>query len=115
MTKCLSSFRAMGAVVATPGVLARLAAAYGALGRPVEGLDCLGEAAKIIEKSGERRNEFDVAFVRGDLLLATGDRTMAEGSYRRALAIAAQQGAKTFELRGATSPRSPMARRGQKD
>ncbi len=102
MTKCLSSLRAMGAVVATPGVLARLAAAYGALGRPVEGLDCLGEAAKIIEKSGERRNEFDVAFVRGDLLLATGDRTMAEGSYRRALAIAAQQGAKTSELRGAT-------------
>jgi tetratricopeptide (TPR) repeat protein len=103
MTKCLSSLRAMGAVVGTPGVLAGLAAAYGALGRPVEGLDCLGEAAKIIEKNGERQNEFDVALVRGDLLLATGDRVTAEESYRRALSIATQQGAKTFELRAATS------------
>ena len=83
------------------GMLAALAAAYGALGRPVEGLDCLGEAAKIIEKNGER-SEFDLPLVRGDLLLATGDRIMAEESYRRALAIATQQGAKTFELRGAT-------------
>ena len=102
MTKGLSSLRAMGAVVGTPGVLAGLAAAYGALGRPVEGLDYLGEAAKIIEKTGERGNAFEVAGVRGDLLLATGDRIMAEESYRRAVAIAAQQGAKTSELRGAT-------------
>ena len=103
MTKGLSSFRAMGAVVGTPWALAGLAATYGALGRPVEGLDCLGEAAKIIEKNGERLNEFDVALVRGDLLLATGDRIMAEESYRQARAIAAQQGAKTSELRGATA------------
>jgi class 3 adenylate cyclase/tetratricopeptide (TPR) repeat protein len=102
-TKGLSSLRAMGAVVGTPGVLAGLATAYGALGRPVEGLDCLGEAAKIIEKNGERQNEFNVSLVRGDLLLATGDRTMAEESYRRALATATQQGAKTAELWGATA------------
>ena len=103
MTKGLSSFRAMGAIVGTAGVLAGLAAAYGALGRPVEGLDCLGEAAKIVENTGERQNEFEVAGVRGDLLLATGDRIIAEESYRQALAIATQQGAKTFELRAATS------------
>ena len=41
-------------------------------------------------------NEFDVALVRGDLLLATGDRIVAEESYRRALAIATEQGAKTL-------------------
>ena len=102
MTKGLSLFRAMGAVLGTPWVLSELAAAYGALGRPVEGLDCLGEAVKIIEKTGERVTEFDVALVRGDLLLATGDRIMAEESYRRALGIARQQGARTFEIRGAT-------------
>ena len=103
MTNGLSSFRAMGAVMGTPWALARLAAAYGALGRPVEGLDCLGEAAKIIEKTGERSNESDVVLVRGDLLLATGDRIMAEESYRRALAIAKQQGTRLYELRGATA------------
>ena len=102
MTKGLSSLRAMDCVQGMPGMLAAIAAAYGALGRSVEGLDCLGEAAKIIEKNGHRSNEFGVARVRGDLLLARGDRIMAEESYRQALAIAAHQGAKTSELRGAT-------------
>jgi tetratricopeptide (TPR) repeat protein len=92
----------MGAFVATPGVLWGLAAAYGALDRPVEGLDCLGEAAEFIEKTGERTHESDVALVRGYLLLATGDRIMAEESYRRALAIATQRCGRTSELRGAT-------------
>ena len=103
LTNGLSSLRAMGAVVGTPWALSGLATAYGALGRPVEGLDCLGEAAKIIEKTGERANEFDVALSRGDLLLATGDRTMAEESYRRAIAIATQLGIRLPELRGATT------------
>jgi len=103
MTKGLSSLRAMGAFVGMPWALTGLAAAYGALGRPVEGLDCLGEAAKIIEKNGERRYEFDVALSRGDLLLATGDRMMAEESYRRSLAIATQQGVRLSELHGATA------------
>jgi len=85
-----------------PWALTGLAAAYGALGRPVEGLDCLGEATNMTEKTGERARESAVALVRGDLLLATGDRIMAEESYRQALAIATQQGARTFELRGAT-------------
>ena len=93
----------MGAFVGMPWALTGLAAAYGALGRPVEGLDCLGEAAKIIEKNGERRYEFDVALSRGDLLLATGDRIMAEESYRRSLAIATQQGVRLSELHGATA------------
>ncbi len=49
------------------------------------------------------RAALDVALVRGDLLLVTGDRTLAEENYRRALAIATQQGARTYELRGATA------------
>jgi len=102
MMKGLSSLRAMGFAVGRSGLLAGLATAFGALGRAVEGFDCLGEAAKIVGKTGERLNEFDVALVRGDLLLATGDRIMAEESYRQALAIAALQGARTYELRGAT-------------
>jgi predicted negative regulator of RcsB-dependent stress response len=80
----------MGFALGMPGCLAVLAAVYGALGQPVEGLDCLGEAAEIIE-NGDRLYESNVAFVRGNLLLATGDRTMAEESYRQALAIAKQQ------------------------
>jgi predicted ATPase len=94
----LSSYRAMGFALGMPGSLAVLAAVYDALGQPVEGLDCLGEAVEIIEKNGDRLYEFNVAIVRGNLLLATGERTMAEESYRQALAIAKQQGARTSEL-----------------
>jgi predicted ATPase len=66
-------------------------------------LDCLSEAAKIVERTGVRMNEFEVARVRGDLLLVTGDRIMAEESYRQSLAIATRQGARTYELLGATA------------
>ena len=50
----------------------------------------------------ERGSGARVALVRGDLLLDTGDQTMAEESHYQALAIAKQQGARTYELRGAT-------------
>jgi predicted ATPase len=41
--------------------------------------------------------------VQGDLLNATGDQAAAEQTYRRALAVADRQRARTLELRAATS------------
>jgi class 3 adenylate cyclase/tetratricopeptide (TPR) repeat protein len=111
----LSSARAMGFALGMPGSLAVLAAVYGALGQPVEGLDCLGEAVEIIEKNGDRLYESNVAFVRGNLLLATGDRTMAEESYRQARAIAKQQGARTSELLAAMSMARLWRDQGKRD
>ena len=73
------------------------------LGQPGEGLNCLAEAAQIIETTEERVNEAELHRVRGDLLNATGDRSAAERSYRQALAVAERQSAKLFELRAATS------------
>ena len=103
LTKGLSIFRATGAVLGTPIILARLAEAYARLGRPVEGLNCLAEAAQIIQATDERVGEADVYQVQGELLNAAGDRAGAEQSYRQALAIAQRQSAKLFELRAATS------------
>jgi predicted ATPase len=40
---------------------------------------------------------------KGDLFNATGDQTAAEQSYHQALAVAARQSAKVFELHTATS------------
>jgi predicted ATPase len=84
-------------------MLTRLAEAYARLGQPGEGLNCLTEAAQIIEATDERRDEAEVHLVRGDLLNATSDRAATEQSYHQALVVARRQSAKLFELRAATS------------
>jgi len=99
----LVAIRAAGAVAGTPIALIRLAEAYAILGQSVEGLNCLAEAAQIIEMTEERRNEAELHRARGDLLCAMGDRSAAEQGYRQALAVAKRQSAKLLELRAAIS------------
>jgi predicted ATPase len=73
------------------------------LRRPVQGLNYLAEAAQIIETTEERVLEAALHQVRGELLNATGNQTAAEQSCHQALAVAARQSAKLFELGAATS------------
>jgi len=73
------------------------------MGKPGEGLNCLAQAAEIIEATDERYREAEMHRLRGDALDATGDREEAERSYHQALTIARQQGAKLFELRTSIS------------
>jgi predicted ATPase len=103
LTQGLTVLRATGTVIGTPSVLIGLAAAYGMTGQPVEGLNCLTEAAQIIETTEERYYEAELHRMRGDLLNAIGDQAVAEQSYGQALAVAERQSAKMFELRAATS------------
>jgi len=103
LMKGLSVVRSTGAVIGTPSTLVAVAETYAQLGRPVEGLNCLAEAAQIIETTDERVGEARFHRSRGDLLNATGDRAAAEQSYHQALAVAERQGTKLFELLAATS------------
>jgi predicted ATPase/class 3 adenylate cyclase len=103
LAKGLSMLRGTGAVLSTPRALGFLAEAFARLGRPVEGLNCLGEAAQIIETTDERLDEAELRRLCEDLLLATGDAAAAEASYREALALARRQSAKLWELRTAAS------------
>lgn len=80
-----------------------LAEAHAILGQPDGGLNCLSEAAQIIEATEERYAEAELHRLRGDLLNAARDPSAAEQNYRRALAVAEGQSAKLFELRAATS------------
>jgi predicted ATPase len=80
-----------------------LAEAHAMLGHPGEGLNCLAEAAQIIEATEERLDEAELHRLHGNLLDATGDRSAAEWDYRQALGVAERQSAKLFELRAATS------------
>jgi predicted ATPase len=99
----LTTVRASGAVLNTPQHYMWLAEAHAVLEQLVEGLNCLAEAAQIIETTGERHNVAELYRLRGNLLYATGDPSAAEECYHQALAVAKRQSAKLWELLGATS------------
>jgi predicted ATPase len=103
MTKGLAIARATGASLCSPHALVMLAEGYAKLEQVDEALNCLAEAAQIIEVTDERYHEAELHRLRGELLEKTGNEAAAEESYRQALAVANRQSAKTFELRAATS------------
>jgi predicted ATPase len=103
ITRGIAGMRATGSVSGTPGALVMLARAYAMVGQPADGLNCLAEAARIIETTEERHGEAELHRLRGDLLNATGDPSAAERSYHQALAVAKLQSAKLFEMRASIS------------
>jgi tetratricopeptide (TPR) repeat protein len=103
ITNGLAMHRATGAVLMTPWMLMKLAAARHRLGQSINGLKCLAEAVQHIEATDERCEEAELHRVRGDLLNATADQAGAEQSYHQALVVAQRQSARLFELRTATS------------
>ncbi|MGH7288140.1 MAG: hypothetical protein ACREI8_09015 [Myxococcota bacterium] len=74
-------------------------------GRQVEALDFTGGALAISAQIRQPFYDAELHRSRGDLLLAVDGHTEAdaEASYQRALEIARSQGARSFELRAATS------------
>jgi class 3 adenylate cyclase/tetratricopeptide (TPR) repeat protein len=103
ITQGMAGIRATGAVTGVPSLLMMFAGAYATFGKPVDGLNCLAEAAQIIETTDERYSEAELHRLRGDLLNTTGDPSAAEQSYHQALAVAKLQNAKLFELRASIS------------
>ena len=99
----LTAVRATGTVLNTPLVLMWLAETYAMLRQPVEGLNCLAEAARIVETTEERNSEAELHRLRGDLLNTTRDPSAAERAYHQALAVARRQSATLLELRASIS------------
>src|SRR5689334_669833 len=95
LTQGLAELRRTGAVVGMPLVFTWLSKAHAMLGQPAEAVNCLTEAARIVEATDERVGEAELLHrVRGDLLNAIGDQSAAEQHYRQAIAIAEGQSAK---------------------
>jgi class 3 adenylate cyclase/predicted ATPase len=98
--------------------LAGQAETYGILGKTREGLDAVGEALDIIQKTEERWCEAEVHRIQGELLQLSGRPSEAEASFRQAIEVAHHQEAKSWELRATLSlsrllqkqGRSPEAR-----
>ena len=70
------------------GYCASLAEAQASAGRHQEGLATLAEAFALVEETDERYCEAELHRQRGELLLAQGDESAAEASFRRAIAVA---------------------------
>jgi predicted ATPase len=82
-----------------------LAEACCKLGNAEEGIFAVNEALAMMAAMGAQIWLSELHRVKGELLLirAPSDHAAAEGSFRKALAIARQQGSQAWELRAATS------------
>jgi class 3 adenylate cyclase/predicted ATPase len=83
--------------------LAGLAFAQILAERPDAALETIGQALQIGEKHGERWMNAELHRLSGDAHIALGDRARAEQEFRRAIAIAHEQGSKIHEIRAATN------------
>jgi predicted ATPase len=70
-----------------------------------EGLAVVDDALKCVERNGEHWGESELHRIRGHLLLTRGlhDAGQAEACFLKALEVARQQQAKSYQLRAATS------------
>ena len=86
-------------------LLALLAEAYRENGQSEEGLCVIAEALDHVAQTGIVYYEAELHRLDGELLqLYTPDEQRAETSFRRALGIARQQQAKSWELRACDEP-----------
>ena len=85
--------------------LSYLARAYAELGQFDDAWRCIGEAMTAVETTKERWCEAEVHRVAGEIALMSPepDAAKAEAYFERALAVARQQQAKSWELRAAMS------------
>jgi predicted ATPase len=99
----LDQLQAIGVAGGETCIFALLGEAYGKLGRVEDGLDFLAEALETACSKEQRWYEVEIHRLRGELLLMQGDESGAEASFHKAVEVARQQDAKSWELRATTS------------
>ena len=105
LTSGITALRSTGATVSLPSHLSHLARAYAELGQFDDAWRCIGEAMSAVATTKERWFEAEVHPTAGEIALLSPepDVTKAEAYFERALAVARQQQAKSWELRAAGS------------
>ena len=101
----ISQYRSTNSTYLTPFYLTRLAEAQAKLGHCDEAWKSIFEAFNTMEKGGEIQHQAEVNRVAGEIALLSPeiDVVKAEGYFEKALAVARQQQAKSWELRAAMS------------
>jgi predicted ATPase len=103
LTAGMAGWNEIGLMILTPWVLTLLGDACRMAGQHQAALAHIGEARRLAEATQERWAQAETLRLSGKVMLATGDPVAAEVSYREAIAVAQQQGAKLWELRAATT------------
>jgi predicted ATPase len=105
ITSGTTAWRSTGAAAWMPLYLSYLARSYAQLGQFDEAWHCIGEAITATETTQERWCEANVHRIAGEIALMAreSDATKAESFFERALAIAREQQARSWELRAAVS------------
>jgi len=111
ITSGMTSLRSTGAALYEPWHLWHLAMAYADLGQLDDARRCIDDAIEKVEGRKEKWCEAEVHRIAGEIALEScePDTEKVEKYFDHALAVARQQQAKSWELRG-DKPRSPLAR-----
>jgi predicted ATPase len=101
----IAAYRTTGATLWLPHHWPRLARAHAELGQFEDAWRCIGEAMTAVETTKEEWCEAEVHRVAGEIALKSPepDAAKAQAYFERALAVAREQQAKSWELRAATS------------
>jgi predicted ATPase len=115
MQQGLHAWQTIVGGLSQPWFLGAVAEAYGNLGQSDQGLEVLGTALALVDTNEEHVWEAELYRRQGELYLQqiVPDRSPAERCFRRALTIAQQQHAKSWELRAAMSLSRLWHRQGQ--
>ncbi len=105
LTSGLTALRSTGAILHLRWFLLSLTRAYGELGLFDSAWRCIGEAITTVDTTKERWLEADVYRTGGEIALLSPnpDAAKAKAYFERALTVARQQQAKSFELRASMS------------
>jgi class 3 adenylate cyclase/predicted ATPase len=117
ITSGLTPYRSTGATQCLPTFLSYLASAHAELGQFDEAWRCTTEARAAVEATGERLWEAEVHRIAGEIALLSPERDAAEAEacFERALAVAREQQAKSWELRAAMSMARLWRDQGKRD
>jgi class 3 adenylate cyclase/predicted ATPase len=101
----IAAYGSTGATLYLPLLLSHLARAYAELGQFDDAWRCIGEATTLTDTSKEKWYEAEIHRIAGEIALTSPERDAgkAEAYFERALAVARQQQAKSWELRSAMS------------
>jgi predicted ATPase len=101
----ITAYGSTGATLHMPLWLSHLARAYAELGQFDDAWRCIGQATTLADTSKEKWYEAEVHRIAGEIALKSPeqDAGKAEAYFERALTVARQQQAKSWELRAAMS------------
>ena len=117
ITAGITAWRSTGATGLVPVHLSNLAKAYAELGQFDHAWRCIGEAMTAIETKEERWWEAEFHRIAGEIALLSPEPNAAKAQayFERALAVAREQQAKSWELRAAMSMARLWRDQGKRD